>query len=123
MNWPIYEGATMTWGEFQASLLFTVATALAVVGTAATSYLITYLKVRKLEALKRIEELDRDTLHSAVRTGIQDELELDPNASDKQVAIAAAKHVLNKGAPDAVRAFDLSGSDLSRLIVSKVGEE
>jgi hypothetical protein len=120
MAWPIYEGATMTWPDFWGTVLPPLAAALGMIVTALAWTAVAYLKsVRDTFA----ESKDREALHSAVRTGIQAELELDPGASDKQVAIAAAKHVLDKGAPDAVRAFDLSGTDLTRFIVGKVGEE
>jgi hypothetical protein len=120
MTWPIYEGATMTWPDFWGTVLPPLAAALGMIVTALAWTAVAYLKsVRD----KFEESKDRETLHSAVSTGIQEELRMDPNASDKQVMIAAARHVLDKGAPEAVRAFGLSGTDLSRVIASKITEE
>jgi hypothetical protein len=106
----------MSWPE----LLDAARTALATIMVALVWTAVAYLRSVRF---KFEESKDREALHSAVRTGIRDELELDPLASDKQVAVAAARHVLDKGAPDAVKAFDLSGGDLNRIIISKVGEE
>lgn len=113
----------MTYSEFIASALSTVATILALVGTAATSYAIAYFKMKRLEAVKRIEELDRATLKSAVSTSLQADLSVDPLASNPELITSAAKYILSKGAPDAAKAFDMTPADLGRLVVSKVGEE
>src|SRR3954470_8179835 len=120
MAWPIYEGATMTWPDFWGTVLPPLAAALGMIVTALAWTAVAYLKsVRD----KFEESKDREALHSAVSTGIQEELRMDPNASDKQVTIAAARHVLDKGAPEAVRTFGLSGTDLSRMVASKITEE
>jgi predicted ATPase len=110
----------MSWPEFWSTILPPFAAALAMVVTALAWTAVAYLKsVRdKFEEAK-----DREALRSARSTGIQAELERDPTASDKQVVTAAARHILDKGAPDAVKAFDLSGNDLARFISSAVGEE
>src|SRR4051794_22951674 len=106
----------MSWVDFWATVLPPLAAALAMVITALAWTAVAYLKsVRdKFEEAK-----DRETLHSAVRTGVRAELEMDPHASDKLIAESASRHVLDKGAPDAVRAFGLTGGDLSRLAMSK----
>lgn len=110
----------MTWSEFWANVLPPVAAALAMVVTALAWTAVAYLKHMR----EKFEEgKDREALHSAVETGVKAELVVDPCASDKQITAAAAKHVLDKGAPDAVKAFGLTGSDLNRIITSKVAEE
>jgi hypothetical protein len=110
----------MSWVEFWQTVLPPLAAALAMIITALAWTAVAYLKsVRD----KFEESKDREALHSAVSTGIQAELESDPLASNKKLAAAAAKHVLDKGAPDAVKAFDLTGNDLARYVASKVGEE
>jgi hypothetical protein len=110
----------MTWVDFWGTVLPPLAAALAMVITGLAWTAVAYLKsVRD----KFEESKDREALHSAVSTGIQAELELDPFAPDKKVVAAAARHVLDKGAPEAVRAFGLSGGDLTRFVASKVGEE
>lgn len=110
----------MSWPEFWQTVLPPLAAALAMIITALAWTAVAFLKsVRD----KFEESKDREALHSAVSTGIQEELKLDPNASDKQLTIAAARHVLDKGAPEAVKAFGLSGTDLSRMVASKLNEE
>lgn len=110
----------MSWPDFWATVLPPLAAALAAIITALAWTAVAYLKsVRD----KFEESKDREALHSAVTTGIQAKLELDPRATDKEVVAAAARHVLDKGAPDAVKAFGLTGNDLSRYVASKVGEE
>lgn len=110
----------MTWAEFWATVLPPVAAALIAVISAAAWTVVAYLKSMRD---KFNESKDREALHSAVTTGVRSELEMDPHAPDKQVAAAAARYVLEKGAPDAVKAFDMTGRDLSRMAVSKVTEE
>lgn len=110
----------MSWPDFWATVLPPLAAALAMVITGLAWTAVAYLKsVRD----KFEESKDREALRSARTTGIQAELELDPNASDKQVIAGAAKHILDKGAPDAVRAFDLSARDLARFVSGAVSEE
>lgn len=110
----------MSWPEFWQTILPPFAAALAMVITALAWTAVAYLKsVRD----KFEESKDREALHSAISTGLQEELDRDPQAPDKQLIVAAARHVLNKGAPDAVKAFDLSGTELARLVSSKVGDE
>lgn len=110
----------MTWPEFWETILPPMAAALAMVITALAWTAVAYLKAMRD---KFEESSDRQALHSAVKTGVQAELEMDPNASNKQIAVAAARHVLDKGAPDAVRGFGLTGIDLNRMIASQVAEE
>lgn len=110
----------MSWPEFWQTILPPFAAALAMVITALAWTAVAYLKsVRdKFEEAK-----DREALRSARSTGIQAELEVDPLAPDKQVVAAAARHILDKGAPDAVKNFGLSGRDLYRFVSSTVSEE
>jgi hypothetical protein len=110
----------MSWPDFWSTVLPPLAAALAAIVTALAWTAVAYLKsVRD----KFEESKDREALHSAISTGVRAELEHDPLAPDKAVVAAAARHVLDKGAPDAVLAFGLSGSDVARLATSKVGEE
>lgn len=110
----------MTWPEFWSTVLPPIAAGLAMIVTAAAWTAVAYLRALR----DKFEEAkNREALHSAVTTGVRAELELDPLAPDKQVANSAARYVLDKGAPDAVHAFGLTGGDLSRLAVSKVAEE
>lgn len=112
----------MTWPEFLASVLATVASILAVVGTAAASYAIAYFRVKTLEARKRIEELDRDTIKSAVKTSLMADLSIDPTTSTPVLVTNAAKYLFGKGASDAVKAFNLSASDVGRKVAAEVPE-
>lgn len=107
---------SMTWQEFYNTVLAALATVVVALAWTAVAYL-------KSMRDKFNESKDREALHSAVTTGIRAELELDPLAPDKTLVAAAARHVLDKGAPEAVRAFGLSGGDLTRFVASKVGEE
>lgn len=110
----------MSWPDFWATVLPPLAAALAMVITALAWTAVAYLKsVRD----KFEESKDREALHSAVKTGVRSELELDPLAPDKQVTVAAARYVLDKGAPDAAKAFGLTASDISRVVASKLSEE
>lgn len=110
----------MTWTDFYAAVLPPLVVALLAVISAVAGLAVAYLRALQR---KYDESMDRQALHSALNTGVKAELEIDPAAPDKKIALAAAKYVLDKGAPDAVRAFGLSGSDLTRLVVSKVGDE
>jgi len=110
----------MTWVDFWAAVLPPLVVALLAVISAVAGLAVAYLRAMQR---KYDESMDRQALHSAVTTGVKAELEIDPAAPDKQIAAAAARYVIDKGAPDAVRAFGLSVSDLTRLVVSKVGEE
>lgn len=110
----------MSWPDFWATVLPPLAAALAMVITALAWTAVAYL--RSVRDTFR-ESKARETLHSAASTGLQEALDHDPLASDKQLVAAAARHILNKGAPDAVRDFDLSASDIARFVSSKIGEE
>lgn len=110
----------MSWPDFWGTVLPPLAAAIAMVITAIGWLGVIYLK---WIARKFVEGIDRETFHSAVSTGIQSALERNPQADDKELVAAAARHILDKGAPDAVKAFGLSGSDISRFVASKVGEE
>lgn len=110
----------MTWVEFWGTILPPLAAALAMVVTALAWTAVAYLKRLR----DKFEEAkDREALHSAVQTGVKSELQIDPYAKDKQIVASAAKYVIEKGAPDAVKAFGLKGQDLAWLISSKVSEE
>lgn len=110
----------MTWPEFWSTILPPIAAALAAIISAAAWTAVAYLKSMR----DKFEEAkDREALHSAISTGVRAELELDPHASDKQIASGAAKYVMSSGAPDAAKAFGLTGPELSTLIASKVGGE
>ena len=109
----------MSWPDFWGTLLPPLAAALGTILTALAWTAVTYLKVVRD---KYVESVDREALHSAVATGVRAEFELEPLATTKGMAAAVARHVLDKGAPEAAKAFDLSGGDLTRLVASKVSE-
>lgn len=109
-----------SWPAFWETVLPPLAAALAMVITALAWTAVAYLKSMR----DKFEEgKDREALHSAATTGLRAELQTDPCASDKTIVAGAAKYVADRGAPDAVKAFGMSGPDISRIITSKVGEE
>lgn len=110
----------MAWVEFWNVVLPPLGAVLSMMLTALAAAMVTTLRAI---ADKLIESLDRQALHSAVTTGVRAELELEPLATTKTIAAAAGRYVLDKGAPEAVKAFDLTGSDLTRLVASKVIQE
>lgn len=110
----------MTWLDFWGTVLPPLAAALAMVITALAWTAVAYLKSVR-DTFK--EAKSREALHSAASTGLQEALERDPLAPDKQLVAMAARHILDKGSPDAVKDFDLSGSDIARFVSSKIGGE
>lgn len=113
----------MTTAEFLASVLGTLATVFGLVATTAAWTAVSYLKVKRLEAEKKIEELNRKALFSAARTGVNDALQLDPNASDQAVRRAAIEHMQTEGSPDAVKAFSLTPDGLGKIVTATIREE
>lgn len=113
----------MTAAEFLASVLGTLATVFGLVATTAAWTAVSYLKVKRLEAEKKIEELNRSALFSAARTGVNDALQLDPHASDQTIRRAAIEHITTEGSPDAVKALSLTPDGLGRIVTATLREE
>lgn len=110
----------MNWTEFWQGVLPPLREALLLVIAAAAWTAVAYLKSMR----EKFEEgKNREALDSAIRTGIRAELKVNPDATDKELAIAGSKWAIGGGAPDAVRAFKLSGSDLGRKAMSAIDEE
>lgn len=109
----------MTWPEFWATVLPPLAAALAMVITALAWTAVAFLKSLRD---KFDEAKNREALESALKTGILSELKVNPEATDKELALAGSKWAVSKGAPDAVKGFGLSGSDLGRKAMGAVDE-
>lgn len=109
----------MSWPDFWNAILPPFAAGLAMVFTALCWTAVAYLKSVR-DTLE--EKGHRETLDSALRTGMLAELKVNPTASDKELAVAGSKWAVGKGAADAVRAFDLGGADLGRKAMSIVPE-
>ncbi|TDE40943.1 hypothetical protein [Antarcticimicrobium sediminis] len=65
-----------------------------------------------------IEARHRETLHSALMTGIT--AALSKGVTNKQAIAAAVSHAVQRGAPDAIKRFGLSEMDLADMAQAKL---
>ena len=110
----------MSWSDFLAAVLPAIRDALIMVIAAAAWVAVAYLRSMRD---KFEESKNREALDSAIRTGVRAEMQINPEATDKQLAVAGARWATEKGAPDAVSAFGLTGPDLGRKAMSVIPEE